>query len=70
MSDTPNRRIPSAVQPIPTYRIDPAEVDKAFMAWVALRRAEQFAPDLAENEYFSALQDTAYARFQRLFEAM
>ena len=55
---------------VPTYAIDSAEVERAYQAFAALRRAAQAEPHLAENEYFTALQDTAYARFLINFEAM
>lgn len=36
----------------------------------ALQRAARNEPGLISNRYFSALQDTAYARFLMTFEAM
>ena len=53
-----------------TYKIDSQEVEDAYQAFAALRRAAQAEPRLVENKYFTALQDTAYARFLLNFEAM
>ena len=55
---------------IPVYRIDCAEVDEAWKAYRALQMAAQSDPSLIENKYFTALQDTAYARFLLNFEAL
>jgi hypothetical protein len=57
-------------QPIPVYQIDAAEVEAAYGAFAALRKAVRRDPALLENAYFEALQDTAYARFLLLFEAL
>lgn len=46
------------------------DVDDAYKAYAALRRAAQSEPHLTSNEYFTALQDTAYARFLLIFEAL
>lgn len=71
MARKSNRRIASANQPvIPVYGIDCDTVDQAFEAFAALRRAAQLEPGLIENPYFTALQDTAYARFMLTFEAL
>ncbi len=56
--------------PAPVYQIDSAEVEEAYQAFAALRRAAQSEPAMVENKYFQALQDTAYARFLLLFEAL
>lgn len=56
--------------PVPLYRIDAQEVEDAYQAFAALRRAAQAEPQLIENKYFRALQDTAYARFLLNFEAL
>jgi len=61
LADLPNAR---------TDTIDSAVVDEAYQAFAALRRAAQADPGLVENSYFTALQDTAYARFLLAFEAM
>ena len=58
------------MQPIPVYAVDAAEVDLAYEAFAALRKAAQASPQLAQNHYFTALQDTAYARFLLNFEAL
>jgi len=55
---------------VPTYVIDAEKVEQAYQAFAALRRAAQVEPHLTENEYFTILQDTAYARFLLHFEAM
>ena len=52
------------------YLIDEAEVDEAYEAFAALRRAASAEPRLIENKYFTALQDTAYARFLARFKAL
>ena len=54
----------------PTFLIDSQEVEDAYQAFAALRRAACSEPALAENKYFTALQDTAYARFLLTFEAL
>ena len=54
----------------PTYLIDSAEVQRAFDAFSPLRKAACAEPHLATNPYFTALQDTAYARFLAVFEAL
>ena len=58
------------VSPIPVYSVNPEEAGSAYEAYAAMRRMAQAEPHLAENEYFKALQDTAYARFLSLFEAL
>jgi hypothetical protein len=45
-------------------------VEESYLAFAALRVAAQSDPALIENKYFTALQDTAYARFMMNFEAM
>jgi len=57
-------------QQIPTFRIDEAQVDRAYEAFSVLRQAACERPGLVENEYFTALQDTAFARFLAVFEAL
>ena len=56
--------------PVPVYKVDSQQVEDAYQAFAALRRAAQSEPGLTENKYFTALQDTAYARFLLLFEAL
>ena len=56
--------------PLLVFKIDSAEVDEAYAAFAALRIAACDKPALVENKYFRALQDTAYARFLLLFEAL
>lgn len=55
---------------VPAFKIDSAEVDEAYEAFAALRKAACSDPALLENKYFKALQDTAYARFLARFEAL
>lgn len=55
---------------VPAFKVDSAEVDDAYEAFAALRKAACSNPELTDNEYFKALQDTAYARFLVLFEAL
>jgi len=55
---------------VPVYQINEHEVDEAYQAFAALRRAAQREPYLIGNKYFTALQDTAYARFLLNFEAL
>lgn len=68
MTDKYRHNAPNAS--IPIYQIDEAIVNDAYAAYSALRRAAQYDPGLLENEYFTALQDTAYARFIRAFEVL
>jgi hypothetical protein len=71
MSKRSNRLNPPTVQSqIPVFCIDADEVEESYLAFAALRRAAQSEPELIENKYFTALQDTAYARFLMNFEAM
>ena len=58
------------IQTAPTYKIDSQQVEDAYQAFAALRKASQANPALLENEYFKALQDTAYSRFFLTFEAL
>lgn len=51
-------------------QITSQDVDDAYRAFEALRHAAQSEPSLIENEYFKALQDTAYARFLLNLEAL
>lgn len=55
---------------VPTYKINSGQVEDAWQAYTALQRAACDRPDLLENAYFIALQDTAYARFLMTFEAL
>lgn len=55
---------------VPTYRINPDRVEDAWQAYSALQRAASESPALLDNAYFTALQDTAYARFLMTFEAL
>lgn len=54
----------------PTYLIDSETVNEAYEAFAALRKAACENPALINNRYFTALQDTAYARFLAVFEAL
>lgn len=67
---TPNNPPGGGAQPIPIIAFPEAEVDLAFEAFAALRKAAQADPALVENKYFRALQDTAYARFYMMFEVL
>lgn len=60
----------SGAQPIPVFKIDAEEVEDAYQAFAALRKAAQADPALITNKYFTALQDTAFARFLLHFEAL
>lgn len=55
---------------VPTYGIDPNEVDAAYEAYAALQRASADSPGLLDNKYWLALQDTAFARFYLNFKAL
>lgn len=46
-----------------------AQCNDAFQAYAALRRAALDHPALLTNPYFTALMDTAHARFLALFSA-
>jgi len=54
-------------QPVP---VTSDQVDDAYKAFAALQKAAATDTALLENEYFTALQDTGYARFLRLLEAL
>ncbi len=56
--------------PVKVYRIDEAQVEDAYQAFSALRRLACAEPGLTSNPFFTALQDTAYARFLSNFEAL
>lgn len=58
------------LQHIPTYGVQLSRANAAFDAMRALDRAWKEQPELLENEYFTALRDTAYARFLAEFEAL
>lgn len=60
----------SAKPEIPTVGFDERKVQEAYSAYTALRMAAADQPGLLLNPYFLALQDTAYARFHILFEAL
>jgi len=61
--DTPRGGCP---QPVITSQ----DVENAYQAFAALQRLARDEPDLAWNEYFTALQDTAFARFITTYEAL
>lgn len=52
----------------PKYRVKRDRADLAYEAYQALQLAVRERPNLIQNEYFTALQDTAYARFLATFE--
>lgn len=54
----------------PTYKIDAEQVSEAYAAYAGLCFLETMRPDLTKNEYFSALKDTAFARFLSTYEAL
>lgn len=45
-------------------------VEQAWLAYAALARLASFDRTLHSNPYFSALHDTAYARFLVAYEAL
>jgi hypothetical protein len=47
-----------------------AMVEDAWQAFRSTQLAARDNPALTENEYFCAIQDTAYARFLLLLEAL
>ncbi len=47
-----------------------AEADMAWHAYAATQKAMCADPSLLENPYFTALQDTAFARFLMTYEAL
>lgn len=53
---------------VPTYRVHAKQADAAFAAKAALEKAMRDDPALARNPYFTALRDTACARFRSAFE--
>lgn len=55
---------------VPVYQINEAQVNDAYAAYCALCSLVSTQPDLAENEYFLALKDTAFARFLTTYEAL
>lgn len=66
----PNNPPGAGPQPIPTYRINADEVEEAYQAFSAMRRMAMSEPSLVSNKYFTALQDTAFARFLMTYEAL
>jgi hypothetical protein len=46
------------------------QVEDAWQAYAALIRCAAAFPDLAQNEYFIACQDSAFARFKLAFDAL
>lgn len=69
MADGPNNTRGDPAQ-VPNSDINEKQVDDAYAAHSALMRTAQLEPALLENEYFKALQDTAYARFLAVFRAL
>lgn len=68
MTSRPARRNPPAVQAVPIIGFDMPAADAAYAAHTALIEVEAKRPDLARNPYWTALRDTAFARFQAAFE--
>jgi hypothetical protein len=54
----------------PKYRVERDRADLAYEAYQALQLAARTRPTLLDNEYYRALQDTAYARFLAAFEVV
>ena len=52
------------------YKADEQQAKDAYAAYQALLHLQSLRPDLSQNEYFAALKDTAFARFQAAFEAI
>lgn len=46
------------------------QVEDAWQAYAALMRCEAAFPDLAVNEYFTAVREAAFARFKLVFDAL
>ena len=55
---------------IQTFRQNDQDAKDAYAAYQALLSLQTMRPDLAGNEYFGALRDTAFARFLSTFEAL
>lgn len=53
-----------------TFRQNDQDAKDAYAAYQALLSLQSARPDLANNEYFGALKDTAFARFLSTFEAL
>ena len=54
----------------PTVKVTSDQVEDAWQAYRAMQRLACGEPHLLDNEYFKALQDTAYARFLLNLEAL
>ena len=65
-----NRTSRDSQPPVPVYKIKNADVENAWQAFHALQIAGRDNPTLLTNPYFTALQDTGYARFLAVFEAL
>lgn len=46
------------------------QVEDAWQAYAAIMRCAAAFPDLNENEYFTAVQEAAFARFKLAFAAL
>lgn len=55
---------------VPVYRVNDNQAKEAYEAYQSLLHLQSLRPHLAHNEYFAALKDTAFARFQAAFEAL
>lgn len=51
-------------------KVTSSQVEDAWQAFAATQKAARSDPALIENEYFKAIQDTAYSRFLLLLEAL
>lgn len=56
--------------PVPTYLVNTVQAELAWDAYKATQLSACANPALLANPYFTALQDTAYARFRSLFEVL
>lgn len=66
MAHRPHKQSANESQAIPSAM----QAEQAYQAYTALQKLAARQPELQANEYFSALMDTANARFRSLFEAL
>lgn len=66
MARKPNTQNSNDSQALPSAM----QAEQAYQAYTALQKLAARQPELQANEYFSALMDTANARFRSLFEAL
>ncbi len=53
---------------VPVIRFDEQQAHDAFEAHAAMLKTERKTPELARNEYWQALKDSARARFLAAYE--